>query len=67
MVRTGENDKKSIMWMKNVFYFVFAELKTENFSNPLLWMRPKNENFKKKSIVVLILTEQTLFFCQIMK
>ena len=33
----GENDTKTM----EMFCFVFAEMKTDTFENPLAWMGPK--------------------------
>ena len=41
LVRTGENDTKTLVWMK-IFCFVFAVMKTDTFENALVWVGPKN-------------------------
>ena len=39
LVWTGENDTKTLVWMK-IFCFVFAAMKTDTFENALVWMGP---------------------------
>ena len=39
LVWTGENDTKTLVWMK-IFCFVFAAMKADTFENALLWMGP---------------------------
>ena len=41
LVRTGENDTKTLVWMK-IFCFVFAVMKTDTFENALVWVGPNN-------------------------
>ena len=39
LVRTGENDSKTLVWME-IFCFVFVAMKTDTFEYALVWVRP---------------------------
>ena len=40
LVWIGENDTKTLVWMK-IVCFVFAKMKTDTFKNAFVWMGPK--------------------------